>query len=377
MLWFCGFTYFLAMGVVTPLLPRFVKDTMHQGNFMVGVVVALIAVCAVVMRPFAGRLANRRGRRLVTTIGAFTLAVSFALYSFPDLAVLIPARMLTGVAEALFFTAAATMVTELAPAHRRGEAVSYFSVAVYLGIGIGPAVGEWVTSQWSIRLGFVAAALVGLIAMLTTFWLVETGKHAEAETGRPAVRRISPVAVFPGIVLALGMISNVTFASFMPLYADQLHTGVVGIYLTYTAVVILTRAFGARIPDVLGPGPCGSVATVVIAAGMAAVSLSGTVWGLYAGAAIMALGISLLYPVLMKLVVDRAPDAERATAIATFTGFFDLANGFGGLAIGVAAAAWGYRASFSAAAVSALLGLAIFQTLVLRTAPAEAKASPW
>jgi MFS family permease len=161
------------------------------------------------------------------------------------------------------------------------------------------------------------------------------------------------------------MVANVAFASFMPLYADQIHTGVAGVYLAYTAVVILVRVFGARLPDLLGPGKCGTVATLVIAAGMATISLSGTPWGLYLGAAIMGMGISFLYPALMKLVVDRAAEAERASAVATFTAFFDVASGVGGLAIGAVASAGGYRAAFSTAGVSAVFGLVILQALVL------------
>jgi MFS family permease len=367
----------LGIGAVSPLLPRFVKDRLGYGNVVVGVVVALMAVSAVAVRPTAGRLVNRRGRRMVMTMGAFTLMVSFALYSFPTLAVLVPGRLLTGVAEALFFTAAATMVTEMTPAHRRGEAVSYFSVAVYLGTGFGPAIGEWVTSESNIRIGFIAASLLGLIAMVISLFLVETktGIH-EPETETVPVKRVNRIALLPGCVLALGVVSNVTFASFMPLYADQLHTGAAGVYLVYTVVVILVRVLGARIPDTLGPNKCGTIATVMIAAGMAFVALSGSVWGLYLGSATMAAGISFLYPALMKLVVDRAPEHERASAVATFTAFFDIATGFGALLIGGVAAAGGYRSSFATAAVSALVGLVVLRTMVLRThAPTTAKSS--
>jgi MFS family permease len=364
--------YFTGMGTISPLLPRFVKDTMHDGNVIVGLVVAVIAVSAVVVRPFAARLANRRGRRMATTAGALALAVSVALYPFPSLALLIPARLLTGAAEALFFTGALTIVTELAPARWRGMAISYFSVAVYLGLGVGPAIGERVTAMGGLRLGFIAAAAFGAAAALISVRLTETKKGIAAQLDGGAVRRISPVSVLPGCVLALGMVANVTFASFMPLYADQLHTNAAGVYLTYTAVVIAARVFGSRIPDMLGTATCGTVATVMIAIGMGATALSGSVRGLYAGSATMAIGISFLYPALMKLVVDRASDAERATGVATFSAFFDIANGLGGIALGAAASLGGYRASFSTAAVSALLGLVILRKLVLRTSPGEA-----
>jgi MFS family permease len=374
-LWLCGWAYFLSIGAISPLLPRFVKNTLGASDAVVGLMVSLMAVSAVLVRPAAGRMANRRGRRPVVTLGAITAAVSFSLYWIPSLATLAAARLLTGVAEALFFTAAATMVTELAPEDRRGEAVSYFSIAVYLGTGIGPAVGEWVTSQWSIRVGFISAVLFAIVATIISFWLVETRSPAPEAPHGHAVKRISRIALFPGCVLGLGMVANVSFASFMPLYADQLHIGAAGVYLVYTAVVILVRLFGAQLPEVLGPSRCGTLATVAIALGMATISGSGTPWGLYVGSAIMAIGISFLYPSLMKLVVDRAPDTERATAIGTFTGFFDVASGFGGLAVGAVASAGGYQAAFSTAAVSALVGLSVLQLVVLRSPSRQAAAS--
>ena len=54
---------------------------------------------------------------------------------------LILLRVVTGFGEAGFFVGAATMITDLAPVERRGEAVSYWSVAVYGGLSFGPVLG--------------------------------------------------------------------------------------------------------------------------------------------------------------------------------------------------------------------------------------------
>ena len=34
-------------------------------------------------------------------------------------------------------------MADLAPAHRMGEAISYNSLALYLGLAAGPPLGEW------------------------------------------------------------------------------------------------------------------------------------------------------------------------------------------------------------------------------------------
>jgi MFS family permease len=376
-LWFCGWANFEALGAVSPLLPRYVKDSLGHGDVVVGLVVAAFAMSAVAVRPWAGRLANQRGRRFVTTAGAAITAGSFLLYAVPSLAVLVAARLVTGVGEALFFTGAATMVTELAPERRRGEAASYFSIAVFLGTGSGAAVGELVASHSTIAWGFVAASVLGGIATLLSLRVAETGPITPGITDEPPAKRINRVALLPGCVLALGMVANVAFASFIPLYTDQLGmSGAAGVFLLYAAIVILVRALGARVPDVLGPSLCGTIATVLIAAGMATIAASGTAWGLYLGTVAMAAGISFLYPSLLMVVVGRSTPHELSSAIATFTMFFDIAAGFGALAIGVVAAAAGYRSAFGTAAVSAIGGLAILQLLVLRPPASKREHSP-
>jgi MFS family permease len=366
-LWACGWANFLALGAVTPLLPRFVKNSLGYDDLVVGLVVAALAVSAVAIRPAVGPLANHRGRRFVTTAGAAMTAASFALYAVPSLAVVVPARLLTGVGQALFFTGAATMVTELAPDHRRAEAVSYFSIAVYLGTGGGPAIGEWVASRRSIGEGFLVAALLAVIATIVCLRLTETGEPASRAADEAPAERISRIALVPGCVLALGIVSNIVFASFMPLYSDELGmSGAASVYLSYTTVVILVRLFGARLPDILGPSLCGTVATVLIAAGMATMAGLGSPLGLYVGAVTLAAGISFHYPSLMTLVVARTPVSERSSTVATFTMFFDIATGFGGFVMGAVASAAGYRAAFGTAAISAMCALALLQLVVLR-----------
>ena len=55
-------------------------------------------------------------------------------------------RLVTGVGDALFFTGSATLVADMAPPERRGQALSYFSITAYLGQGLGPTLGESVAS---------------------------------------------------------------------------------------------------------------------------------------------------------------------------------------------------------------------------------------
>ena len=55
---------------------------------------------------------------------------------------LLALRGLMGIGEAAVFVGAATLIADLSPRDRRAEGASYFSVAVFGGLGVGPILGE-------------------------------------------------------------------------------------------------------------------------------------------------------------------------------------------------------------------------------------------
>jgi predicted MFS family arabinose efflux permease len=75
--------------------------------------------------------------------------------------------------------------------------------------------------------------------------------------------------------------------------------------------------------------------------------------------------MALQYPGLLALAINRVSDDERPRAVSTFTMFFDIAAGFGGLLVGSVAAVGGYRSAFAACAGCSLLGLVFLWVFVL------------
>lgn len=360
-----GLCYFLSAGIVVPVLPHFITGPLGGGSLAVGIVVGAFAVSAVLTRPTAGRLGNQMGRRRLMVLGALIAGGSIALYGTAGSTVVLGAlRLVTGVGEGLFFTGSATLVADMAPARRRGEALSYYSVAVYLGTGIGPAIGQALSRQFGARTAFVVAGLVSVVGAGLSTSMPDMRVARVAGGRQPLFNR---KAFGPGGVLALGLMGFTAFQAYVPLYSDKLHMGGSQyVFLLYAAVVLSVRTFGARIPDRLGPSRSGSMATFAIATGFGVVAAIGTPVGLYAGAVVIAVGMSLQYPALMAMAVNRAEEHERAGVVGTFTANFDLAQGLGGFVLGAVAAAAGYRAAFAGGAVCALAGFALLR---LRVAP--------
>lgn len=353
-----GLAYFLSIAMLIAVIPQYVKAELGGGSLAVGVAVGSFAVGAVLLRPYAGRIGDRAGRRVLIIGGALVVAVTTAAYGVVgSLPWIVSVRFLTGIGEAAFFVGAATMITDLAPLARRGEAVSYWSIAVYGGLAFGPVLGEAVlgddrfTAVW-----LVSAALALLAAGLGTA-TVEVERPASPD--RPYPHLLHRAAIGPGLVLFLGLIALAGYGAFVPLYARELGlSGAGGFFLLYGVLVLIVRVVGARIPDRLGAARAGTAALALVGSGIALVAAWGGVAGLVAGTVVFAAGMSLMYPALLLLALEGVSDSERASVVGTFSSFFDLSQGLGALICGTVAAVAGYRGAFATGAVLAFVGLA-------------------
>ncbi len=366
--------YFVAIGIVAPVLPVYVKDDLGGRGAAVGVVVGAFAIAAAVLRPVSGRLGDRRGRRVLVVGGSVTFSASVLAYGLVhSLPWLVAMRMLSGVGEAAMFVGAATTAQDLAPSHRRGEAASYFSVAIYGGLGLGPVIGEATRRSWGVSEVWLVAGGFGLLAAGLGLFVpasasraaVDTLADGDTELGRRRawMRRVfHPAAVGPGTILLLATAGLAAFTAFMPLYALDLGLSGSGeVFLLYSVLVLVVRIGGARLPDQLGGTRAASAALALQTVGFVLMGLWATTAGLFTSTAIYALGVSLMYPSLLPLVIDAAPDAERSQAVGTFTLFFDIAQGAGGLLFGVVVTLGGNRSAFVGAGVLCALGLAVLR----------------
>ena len=77
----------------------------------------------------------------------------------------------------------------------------------------------------------------------------------------------------------------------------------------------------------------------------------------------MGMAFALLYPSLSLVVIGRVPESRRGSALGTFTAFFDIGVGLGGVLCGIAASLGGYSAAFWLGSVCALGTFAVATAL--------------
>lgn len=390
------FAFFVYVGVLVPLIPTYVEDEMRGGELGVGLSIAVFAGAAIASRPLIGRLIDRFGRRALMIGGSMLAASVGSLYGFVDsLPALLVLRGLTGIGEAALFVGAATLVSDLAPSHRQAEASSYFSVAVYGGIGIGPLLGDFVMSHNGFREAFIlaagCAALAAGLSVAVPKWVarptvddtVDSHDNRSIDgsidldgTGRSAF--IHPASLAPGLVLAVGMAAYATFSAFLPDHSRSLGmAGSGGLFATYSLVCLALRVAGARVPERLGPRTSVTFAFTMLGAGLALLAAVPHQWALWVAAASIGCGMAFMYPSLMALTINRASERDRARAISSFTMFFEIGTAAGGLMLGALADALGKRVGFGSAVALCVFGIWVLWTVTLpRRVPAPALSLP-
>ena len=348
--------YFVSVGALQPVLPRFVEGPLGGADVEVGLVIGSFAFAAVLVRPLIGPIGDRRGRRVLIVAGAGIVSLSVAGYVIAEsLWLLLLLRFVSGIGEACFYVGAASVVNDLAPEERRGEAVSYFSLALYMGLTVGPLIGESVFDASSFDAAWLVAAASAGVAALLGIAVKETRPEGVAEGG---FRWFHPAGVMPGTVLAASIWGLGGFATFVPLYALEL--GLSGsrlVFVTFSGVVLLVRSFGARLPDVLGPGRAARMALSLQATGLTVMGVWQATAGLFVGAFVFGLGQALAFPALMTMAIRAAKPTERSAVVGTFTAFFDISFGLGAVALGAVASVLGYEGAFLSAALVAIGGL--------------------
>ena len=194
----------LSVGSVIPVLPRYVKGPLGEGDVAVGFVVGAFAFTGLAARPLAGHLADLRGRRVTVMLGCLVSVVAGLLYFLPaGLPGLVASRFALGAGEGTVFTAGAAWVVDLAPPARRGRIVGLYGLAVWTGLSLGPPIGDLLLQVGSYELVWAFATAAPLLGALIASRLPDPFSPAPREEPRSLIARES---LRPGIALSLGVV---------------------------------------------------------------------------------------------------------------------------------------------------------------------------
>lgn len=363
--------FYLATQMQIPLYPPLLRERTGASASVIGLFIGAYTALAVLTRPVVGRELARRPRRLFMAAGgAVTIAATAGYWVADSLAALIAIRVLHGTAVALFYTAASTTVADLAPAERRGEALSLFSMFLYLGLAAGPAIGLALHRAAGFGAMFAVSIVFAAACGATALAIREPRTHSPESREIERHPLVHRAALLPGAVLACAAVGYAAGLNFTADYAGERAIGGSAFYFPVLALsVIATRLFAGRASDRLGRLRVAAPGLALFVAAMITESLARSAAPLLSSAAMFGAGFGMFFPTMMAYTTDRVPARERGSAMATFTASFDIGFGAGSPLLGAIHGTWGYPAMYAVAAGLAGIGLLVLVSPLMRRAP--------
>jgi MFS family permease len=341
------------------LLPKYLTTELAVGPDKVGQITASAMIAAVLAVPLVGRAIDRYERRSLIVGGGIVsclLSLAFIPIHQPG-PLLFAVRALQGVGFALMFNSAATLVTDLAPPARMGQALGLFGVASLLTNAAAPALGEFVAARagwaWVFGMGATAMALCSVIGS----FLPKTSRRVlERSALRPRFEgralRILYAAVIVGVAFGTAFTFSIPFA-----IARGAHA-VSAFFIGYTLTAGFVRIVLGSWADRVGRQRVAMAALAVYAAALFAAADLRPGWLDLLGA-LVGVGHGLVYPALNAMVVEGVPSEHRGSTMALFGGCFSAGFAVSTLVLGSVARHAGYPVAFVVAGIATLSAIAV------------------
>ncbi len=371
------FGAYLAIALPLPILPVFVRDTLHQTNVVVGCVIGVQFVATVLTRGLAGRIADTGGPARAFRRGCMLLALSGITYllagALPSaaLVLLVAGRLAAGVGESLLVTGMLAWGIGTVGQPRAGRVMTWVGLAIFASLAVGAPIGVGLSD----RFGFPSVAMACLVFPLAALALTWSVPITLPVTGaRLPLREVLGRIALPALGLALQGMGFASISAFAVLYFNDQHwSGAAWALSAFGTGFVLSRLLLARTLDRFGGARVAMVSMIGECVGLVLLAMAATPALALLGAFIAGMGCSLVFPALGVVVVQRVPPQMRATALGGYAAFQDIAYAVTGPVAGIIATHFGYAAIFVVAAASAVGGVVVAASLQRRvvTQPAS------
>lgn len=331
------------------LVKDFVKtEEATAAFFAISISVSSIAMVAA---NFAGGfLADRVGRKKVIASGSAILAPSLFAYTIaPNILWVVAIYSVQMFAVSLFQPAFTALVADLSKVSSRGKAFGHYNL-FWIGSTVpAPLLGGFLADYFGLRFPFVIASLIALIALVTSFALVEmVHRPATVENGQVGhdaenvVMPLSSVMLIFGLIGLLNGILNGMISPLIRIYTVfKLGVSATELGLTFSLgsglVTTLIQIPGGRLTDRVGRKPLMLFSLLGVPFLIVMAYTSSIFQFILASAGLVALG-NLSAPAYSAWLMDLVPKSKRART----SGLINAITG-AGMFIGPQLSTWIYQ----------------------------------
>ena len=362
LLFMAELTVFAAFYTLLPIIPLYILE-LGGTEAQVGLLLAVTGVVTLFAAPMYGRAVDVWGRKRILLIGlviggvvatSFTLARSAIMLVFPLFG--------RSLGSSVTGTASRTLIFDIAPPSRRGEAIATFMLSHNFAIAFGPAMGLAIMSGWGFRWPFFVTAALCAVSFMLVSLVREPQRVAPPPPKNPGEKQPSGwfvrEAMFPAVLQFLLSMSYGSTIQFLAVMGEKRDIESYQIFFSVYAVVVITvRFLAGRVSDrygraaVLLPSLTSQIVALLI------LSQATTLPVLILAAVAFGGGWGAAYPTLTALTADRVDASRRGVAMGLFSSAMAFGSAMGSAIVGFGAQYVGFSWTFAFTASMVFLGL--------------------
>lgn len=371
-----NFLMFFGFWLLVPILPFYLSETFQCGEATIGTVLSCYTLSALCVRPFMGYLYDGFQRKPIYLAAYFIFTVIFLGYILAGtLLFFILFRILHGIAFGTVTVGGNTLVIDITPSSRRGEALGYYGLTNNTAMSIGPMVGLFLHGTISFGMLFACGLAVCILGFLMALSVKAPVKAVQKRPPMSLDRFILVKGIPAGIALVLLSVPYGATTNYVAMYAQQIGIDAsAGFFFTLMATGMgVSRIFAGKWVD-------RGYITQTISYGFylvltAFLLLSSCAWLIgynyplcltvfFGVPFLLGLGFGSMFPAYNTLYVNLAANNQRGTATSTYLTSWDVGIGIGMISGGLIADAFSFSHVYLFGAVLCLLSMIYFNFYV-------------
>lgn len=293
-------------------------SSLGSSSTLIGFVFSAFTITSLLLLPFSGQVMNHFSKKRITCAASFVIALAtFGFSIAKGIEMLVVFRLLQGCGLAFYGIGCLTLATNYVEATFYSLAVAYYSISTIAAQAIGPGSGLILAE----RFGYIATLQISAALILTgSLLLLMTKKDfAKKEKFHFQMQNIcAKEAVFPGILIFIVSMTNITISSFLALYAYEKKIEDVAIFFTVNAItVIVVRPLIDQFNIRMGSKKLLRASLLMMSFSFIVIGFAGDFYSLVGAAVINALGYGTAFPILESLSMQSVSADRKALANTT------------------------------------------------------------